>query len=463
MMGVSAIYGTSMMIGFILLVRLAALKYLPKRIFRLLWVIVGVRLLLPVSLTVEVESTAAIRSPTQAGMLMQPTEAGTVLPAEPADPLTALLIPPETVLTVLWLLGSICLAGFFLHAYARLHRLAHRAEVQTVCGERVHVGDGFASPFSCGVVKPVIFLPTDMLTLDDGMLSHIVAHERQHIRCGDQLVKWLLTAAVCVHWYNPLVWMMFVFAGRDLELACDEAVVARTADPAAYALCLIAAEEIRSAAPINSFGAPAIRERIECIMKTKKLTVCGFIAAALMLAAMTPFFIEVEAVEKKQENVDETVQTAVSDDTAQTTAAADETADVSDAAALPVAFCKPLGDYVITRGFDAAHPAVDLAAAKGSSIFAAADGEVILAEYDYTNGNHIKIRHTDGSEALYAHCETLTVSVGDSVRAGDVIATVGETGAATGPHLHFALTADGEAVLPALFEAELANLPKRPF
>lgn len=93
-----------------------------------------------------------------------------------------------------------------------------------------------------------------------------------------------------------------------------------------------------------------------------------------------------------------------------------------------------------TTGF---HSGKDLAAAEGTPIHAALDGEVIGAGVGEMSGNYVKLRHEDGLETLYCHCSRLNVETGVRVRKGDVIAFVGETGLATGPHLHFEVHIDG--------------------
>ena len=85
------------------------------------------------------------------------------------------------------------------------------------------------------------------------------------------------------------------------------------------------------------------------------------------------------------------------------------------------------------------HAGVDIAAEKGTNIYAAFDGEVIEADYDKWNGNFLKIKHDNKIMTVYCHCEKLNVKKGDRIRAGEVIGTVGSTGSSTGPHLHFEL------------------------
>ncbi len=94
------------------------------------------------------------------------------------------------------------------------------------------------------------------------------------------------------------------------------------------------------------------------------------------------------------------------------------------------------------------HNGVDMAAPSGSSILAAADGEVIAATYNATMGNYIMIDHGGGLYTIYMHASALYVSSGDQVSKGDLIAAVGSTGRSTGPHLHFGVRLNGSYVSP---------------
>ncbi len=96
------------------------------------------------------------------------------------------------------------------------------------------------------------------------------------------------------------------------------------------------------------------------------------------------------------------------------------------------------------------HTGVDIAAPKGTAIVAVYDGTVTRASYDKSYGNYLIIQHADGVQTLYAHCSALEKSVGDTVSAGETVATVGSTGASTGNHLHWELTQNGIYYDPAV-------------
>ena len=107
--------------------------------------------------------------------------------------------------------------------------------------------------------------------------------------------------------------------------------------------------------------------------------------------------------------------------------------------------CNPIDDpdAVIAKHFGSVfggeHEGIDFAVDEGTAIHAVADGNAKVWEADADYGNYVIIDHNNGWCTVYAHCETILVEDGASVKAGDEIATVGSTGTSTGPHLHFEL------------------------
>ena len=95
------------------------------------------------------------------------------------------------------------------------------------------------------------------------------------------------------------------------------------------------------------------------------------------------------------------------------------------------------------------HLGNDLAAAEGTAVLAAADGVVRMAGRHKSYGNYLRVLHADGDETLYAHLQYLFVRAGEAVSAGQTLGTVGQTGNATGPHLHFEILHRGLRYDPA--------------
>ena len=107
-----------------------------------------------------------------------------------------------------------------------------------------------------------------------------------------------------------------------------------------------------------------------------------------------------------------------------------------------------------TAGASTYHKGVDIASSVGTPILATKDGEVVTSTYSTSAGNYIAIYHGGGVYSYYMHCETLSASVGDKVKKGQVIATVGSTGISTGPHLHFAIYKGGAYVNPMYYVSQ---------
>ena len=310
----------------VIAVRAAALNRLPKNVFLLLWGIVLFRLLIPVSIpspfgafpgiesltgenirwntknifaptTPPVEGIAEIKYETEnpppsyetASDLYRPTERDTPWRITPA--------------AAVWLAGTLAAALFFAAAYYRNHRAlryalkvgdnaaydAWRALNRVKRPIPLLRSDRITTPVAVGTVRPRIILPQAMDADDQPLMRYVLTHEYAHITRGDAFWKLLLTAALCIHWFNPLVWVMFALVNRDLELACDETVIRRLGaeDRTGYAYSLIGmAEQRRRFTPLYSgYSKSAAEERIVSIMKYKKHSAKTFVAAGFCVAA----------------------------------------------------------------------------------------------------------------------------------------------------------------------------------
>nr|MDE7219599.1 M56 family metallopeptidase [Oscillospiraceae bacterium] len=165
--------------------------------------------------------------------------------------------------------------------------LAERRLRRTVFLRR---SDRVDAPVTYGVIRPVILFPDATDWSDTARLTCVLEHELTHIRRLDALWKMALALTACVHWFNPLVWAMYVLANRDMELRCDEAVVRRLGldSRSKYALTLISMEEKKSGlGPFASaFSKNAIEERIIAIMKTKKRSIAAILAAVVLVCCV---------------------------------------------------------------------------------------------------------------------------------------------------------------------------------
>lgn len=158
----------------------------------------------------------------------------------------------------------------------------------------VRSSDLISSPLTYGILHPVILLPKKLDRNDQVALKYVLTHEYVHIRRFDAITKILFAAVLCIHWFNPFVWVMYVLANRDMELSCDAWVIRMMGakNRSSYALMLIKMEERRNgmSALCSHFGKNAITERIEAIMKFKKATaVASALALVLVVGATTAF------------------------------------------------------------------------------------------------------------------------------------------------------------------------------
>lgn len=284
------------------LLRGAAGRALPRRVFGVLWWMAVLRLLLPWELPsrFSVYNLFAVgarpTAPPPAGgavpvRLLPGTVTGGAAAIAPAAPAS----PEVSPWALVWLAGTVLLAVWLAAAYLRCRRTfcaslpagggyaaRWRKEHPRV---DLRVSDRISGPLAYGLVRPVILLPRGMDRGDETALAHVLTHEYEHIRHLDGLTKLVLAAALCVHWWNPAVWLMVRLAGRDLELACDEAVVRRLGDPAAYARTLLAMEEAR-AGICPRFAQSPVEERIKAMMKFQSRRVPALVTACALLLAV---------------------------------------------------------------------------------------------------------------------------------------------------------------------------------
>lgn len=167
-----------------------------------------------------------------------------------------------------------------------------------------------SAPLTYGIFKPVILLPKE-IDWDNTQFTYILAHELVHIKRFDVAIKLILTIVVCVHWFNPLVWVMYILSNRDIELSCDETVVCSFGNTtkSVYAMTLISMEEQKSRLfPfVNSFSKNAFEERITAIMKMKKISMVSMVLAVILVVTTgTVFATSPKAILSNEVNKDKT-------------------------------------------------------------------------------------------------------------------------------------------------------------
>ena len=287
----------SIVIAVVLLARLL-LRRAPKIYSYMLWAVVLFRLLCPISLSAGLSVLKPLPVTTTQGL-----STVTYRPVEPVTPASGELgqedarpEPAETVKTetglqamtlaaAVWLTVGGALAGCSLVQYIVLRRKLREAVPYR--GE-ILLSDKIRTPFVMGVLSPKIYLPWDTPQEER---RFIIAHERQHIHRGDPLWKLLGYLALCVHWFNPLVWLAFFLGGKDMEMSCDEAVLNRLgedirADYSQALLRLATHKRLIAGMPL-AFGEGETKGRVRNMARWRrpKVWVSG-ICAVLCLAVL---------------------------------------------------------------------------------------------------------------------------------------------------------------------------------
>ena len=158
----------------------------------------------------------------------------------------------------------------------------------------VFSNDEIASPLACGLIGPRIYLPTRMDFGNAVLLRHVLAHEAMHIRRRDNWVKAVMLAAVVLHWYNPLVWLMAKCLASDLEAACDAAVLKKydtdQRKSYAYSLLAMAVSASRSSLLYSAFSKTEVERRVKGILAFRKASAFAVLLSVLLLAGGTVAF-----------------------------------------------------------------------------------------------------------------------------------------------------------------------------
>ena len=297
----------------ILLVMLARLilKRAPKIFSYALWSVVLFRLLCPVAFTAPVSVLNALEPEVQEAS--ESTSVVYFIPAEVTQDPDFTFIPAKnqsemesvqaeesqhspldlmTVASYVWLTGT---GIMMLYSVIQYIRLRGKLVGAVVYRGNVYRADYIDTPFVMGIFSPKIYLPSDVPMNER---KYIIAHERHHIRRCDHIIKLLAYLALCIHWFNPLVWAAFILAGKDMEMSCDEAVIRKMgsqirADYSASLLRLATHKKIIAGMPL-AFGEGDTKGRVMNMAKWKKpklwvSVICLLLCVAILVAcAMNP-------------------------------------------------------------------------------------------------------------------------------------------------------------------------------
>lgn len=275
------------------------LKRASKSLCAALWGLVALRLIWPFSLesalsllpsaeTIPMDIASAAQPAIHSGIPMFNSAVNPALAQSLSPQVGDSASPMQLVLllgTLLWLAAAAGMAFYGIFSTLRLRR---RLSTAVRCDENIYETDVAGAPFVFGLFRPMIYLPFHLSAQER---EHMLAHERAHIRRGDHWYKALGYVFLTVFCFNPAVWLAYALLCRDIELACDAAVIRSFSAPerAAYMQTLLRASLPRGhrlACPL-AFGEIGIRARLRAMAKAKKPAVWLIalaLAASLVLA-----------------------------------------------------------------------------------------------------------------------------------------------------------------------------------
>lgn len=329
----------------IIIIRAIAGNRLPKRAFLILWAIAFLRLLIPFSVPAVFSAYSLIGQSSLTGEYLEKTENALGISVVPAEDFEAdkshtavyeddlygdalshseassySTVPSYSegyrsagnVNTVspwliIYLAGMFSGIAFLVVSYWKcLQKFRMSLPVDQCYGitwlkehplkrnVSIRQSDMITAPLTYGLLRPVILMPKATEWENEEQIKYILMHEYVHIRRFDSAAKLIAAITLCVHWFNPMVWIMYALFNRDIELSCDEKVVKAFGEnsKALYANTLIYMEEKRSGlVPFySSFSKNAIEERITAIMKIKKTSFAAIMAAVVLIAGVAALF-----------------------------------------------------------------------------------------------------------------------------------------------------------------------------
>ncbi|MCC8130950.1 MAG: M56 family metallopeptidase [Ruminococcus sp.] len=288
----------------VLLLRAIFLNRLPKTAFIIMWSVVLLRLLVPISFVGLFSSTEVDATVVETVFTEETTPSPNITDVKETYTFEDVASIAESskqasIFRTIWLIGAIACAIIFATLYILNIRRFNRSENletdfissfqssnklrRTVT---VKLSDKTTTPMTYGIIHPVILLPIGMDLGDEKQLKYVLMHEYIHIRKLDNLLKGVSSAAVCIHWFNPLVWVMNRFLSRDIELRCDEALLKQCQGDcrADYALTLIDLEDKRRCYAFGTaFAKEPSEERVTAIMKFRPASACSIAIATVLI------------------------------------------------------------------------------------------------------------------------------------------------------------------------------------
>lgn len=280
------------------------LKGLPKKYSYALWSIVAFRLCCPFSFksVISIFNINPIQNPsevvTNSGSMNyidapfyivnpQPdgvTMNGYVIGGADAPVTTIVEHNFTDVLPYIWFVGVIVLLAYgFINFFVIKNKLSTATKKEN----NIYQSENITSPFILGIIKPKIYVP---YSIDEEYYDYVIAHEKHHLKRCDNVIKFVAFLLLCVHWFNPLCWVAFYLMSKDMEMSCDEWVLAHNEGiKKAYSKALLSfavGKNFPKPSPL-CFGEDSAKSRIKNILKYKKPAVIISVIAIILCVAIS--------------------------------------------------------------------------------------------------------------------------------------------------------------------------------
>lgn len=293
---------TSLLILIVVILR-SIFKACPKWIRCILWGLVALRLVFPISIESKFSLVPnaqkldkSISTSTSYSDLMELSGKSTNV-----ETMQDTLL---TIMSVVWIVGVILMLGYMAWSYLKIYiKIREKVNYR----DNIWLCDHISSPFVLGFFKPKIFLFSGLTEKES---EYVIAHEQAHIKRLDNFFKPLGFILLSIYWVNPFCWLAYILFVRDIELACDEKVI-KTLDKtgrSAYSKALLACSLNSygiNACPL-AFGADNVKHRIKSILKYKRnrinVTIFALIACLSVVALFMTNPVSISADENVSQN-----------------------------------------------------------------------------------------------------------------------------------------------------------------
>lgn len=280
-----------------------AMKKAPKWMTCALWAIVAFRLVIPVSIESIfslIPSTETLPQQIITGNRFEIDSGIPVINQQINDGILdhyyeGITVPVDHGLNTLSIAGIIWLAGvalLLLYAAITYLRLRRKVSASIHLREGIFLCDYIGSPFILGVIHPRIYLPS---ALEESSVPHVLAHENAHLARKDHWWKPLGFGLLCLHWFNPILWLAYILLCKDIELACDEKVIQTLGEgeKRSYSQALLQCSVPRhliAACPL-AFGEVGVKERVKTVLNYKKPAFWIILIALIVCVAVAVCFL----------------------------------------------------------------------------------------------------------------------------------------------------------------------------